>query len=387
VRVYLDHNASTPLHPDVLAAMAPYFGERFGNPSSVHAWGREARHALEEARVGLARTLGVADRDCIVFTGGGTEADNLALVGVLGARGESSRHLLVSAVEHHAILHTAEHLERLGVAVTRLPVDRDGLLDPDDVRRALRPDTALVSLMHANNETGVLFPIPEIARICREWGVPLHTDAVQSFGKIPLAVDPLGVDLLSVSGHKIHGPKGTGALYIRRGIRMAPLIHGGGQERYRRGGTENVAGAVGLARAANLMQQDIAGAVDRVAALRDRLESDLMASIPGVRRNGHVRQRLPHASSLAFDGVDAESLVVALDLEGIGVSSGAACSSGSVTPSHVLTAMGLPPDMTGSSIRFSLGRWTSAEEIDEVVRAVPPIVARIRRASGWRAAA
>jgi cysteine desulfurase len=385
--VYLDNNATTPLHPDVLTAMLPHLGERCGNPSSVHAWGREARLALEAARASLARALGIGDKDCLVFTGGGTEADNLALLGVLAARGWSSRHLIVSAVEHHAVLRAADHLERLGVAVTRLPVDRDGLLDPDDVRRALRPDTALVSLMHANNETGVLFPIAEIARICRERGVPLHTDAVQSFGKIPLGVDSLGVDLLSVSGHKIHGPKGIGALYVRRGISVAPLIHGGGQERHRRAGTENVAGAVGLARAASLMQEELAGAADRVAGLRDRLESDLTASVPGVRRNGHARRRLPHTSSLALDGVDAESLVVALDLEGIGVSSGAACSSGSVTPSHVLIAMGLPPDVAGASIRFSLSRWTSAGEIAEVVRAVPPIVERIRRASGWRAAA
>jgi cysteine desulfurase len=383
VKVYLDHNATTPLHSDALAAMLPFLGERFGNPSSVHAWGREARQALEKARGDLAQALGTPDKNSIVFTGSGTEASNLALTGVVASRTDRPCHLIVSVVEHHAVLHTAEHLERLGCAVTRLSVDREGVLDPEDVRRAIRPDTVLVSLMHANNETGVLFPIAEVAKVCRERGVLLHTDAIQSFGKIPMDVEALGVDLLSISGHKLHGPKGVGALYVRRGTKMVPLIHGGGQERSRRGGTENVAGAVGLARAATLMVADLAEASGRIAELRDRLEAVLMSSGGAVLRNGHRGRRLPHTSNLAFPGVEAESLVLALDLQGIGVSSGAACSSGAAEPSHVLLAMGCSPEHVRSSVRFSLGRWTSFQEVEYVMAAVPPIVERIRRTGDW----
>lgn len=362
--------------------MLPYLSERFGNPSSVHGWGREARQALEEARQAVARALGTADQASIVFTGSGTEADNLALRGVLEARRERGRHLIVSAVEHHAILHTAEHLARQGWEVTRLRVDSGGLLDPDDVRRAIRADTILVSLMHSNNETGVLFPIREAARICRERGVLFHTDAIQSFGKIPLDAARLDVDLLSISGHKIHGPKGVGALYIRRGTKMLPLLSGGWQERSRRGGTENVAGAVGLGRAADLLLLDLDDTGRRLAELRDRLEAGLVGAIPGVIRNGHPIQRLPHVSSLAFPGAEAESLVLALDLEGIGVSSGAACSSGTTEPSHVLEAMGLPPEVVGSAIRFSFGRGTTSEDIEYVLAVLPSIVERVRRAGG-----
>ena len=384
MKIYLDHNATTPIHPDVLAAMQPYLTERFGNPSSVHGWGREARQALEGARQTVAQILGATDKDCIVFTGGGTEADNLALRGVLDAQGEGGGHLIVSAVEHHAVLHTAEHLARPGRDVTWLSVDGEGLLDPNDVRLAIRPDTVLVSLMHSNNEPGVLFPIREVARICRERGVLFHTDAIQSFGKLPVDVEALGVDLLSISGHKIRGPKGIGALYIRRGTKMLPLLTGGWQERSRRGGTENVAGAVGLARAAELTREDLEGAGGRMAELRARLESGLLAAIPEVRRNGHPTVRLPQTSSLAFPGTEAESLILALDLCGIGVSSGAACSSGSLEPSHVLTAMGLPHDRVQGSVRFSLGRGTTAEEIDCVLETLPPIVERMRRANGRR---
>ncbi len=379
MRVYVDHNATTPLAPEVLAAMTPYLTERFGNPSSLHAWGQEARQALERARAAIAQALGAIDKDTIVFTAGGTEADNLALLGVAAAQQARGRHIVISAVEHHAVLHTAASLARLGFEVTRLPVDAQGLLDPDEVRRAIRPETVLVSLMHANNETGVLFPIDRVGRICRERGVTLHTDAVQSFGKLPLDVDGLEVDLLSLSGHKIHGPKGIGALFVRRGTTMQPLIHGGTQERSRRAGTENVAAAVGLARAAELMLQGQEGEAKRLADLRDRLELTLMAALPGVLRNGHPTERLPHTTNLAFAGAEAESLVVALDLCGIGVSSGAACSSGSPEPSHVLAAMGLPRERVDGSIRFSLGRGTTPEEIDRVVEVLPPIVERMRR--------
>jgi cysteine desulfurase len=379
MRVYVDHNATTPLAPEVLAAMTPYLTERFGNPSSLHAWGQEARQALERARAAIAQALGAIDKDTIVFTAGGTEADNLALLGVAAAQQARGRHIVISAVEHHAVLHTAAYLARLGFEVTHLPVDAQGLLDPDEVRRAIRPETVLVSLMHANNETGVLFPIGRMGRICRERGVTLHTDAVQSFGKLPLDVDGLEVDLLSLSGHKIHGPKGIGALFVRRGTTMQPLIHGGTQERSRRAGTENVAAAVGLARAAELMLQGQEGEAKRLADLRDRLELTLMAALPGVLRNGHPTERLPHTTNLAFAGAEAESLVVALDLCGIGVSSGAACSSGSPEPSHVLAAMGLPRERVDGSIRFSLGRGTTPEEIDRVVEVLPPIVERMRR--------
>jgi cysteine desulfurase len=340
--VYLDHNATTPLDPEVLAAMTPFLAGGFGNPSSLHAWGREARQALERARAILARALGTADKDSIVFTSGGTEADNLALMGVAAAQEKQGRHVIVSSVEHHAVLNTAVYLSRRGFEVTRLSVDSHGLLDPDDVRRAIRPDTILVSLMHGNNETGVLFPLAAVGQICRERGVTFHTDAVQSFGKVPLDAQELSVDLLSLSGHKIHGPKGIGALFIRRGTRMQPLLYGGTQERSRRAGTENVAAAVGLARATELSLQDQERTSRRMADLRGRLEDGVMAALPGVLRNGHPTERLPHATNLAFAGVEAESLILALDLSGVGVSSGAACSSGSLEPSHVLRAMQVP---------------------------------------------
>src|SRR5574337_462322 len=379
MRVYLDHNATTPLDPAVLAAMAPFLAEGFGNPSSLHAWGREARQALEVARATVARALGTADKDTTVFTSGGTEADNLALTGVAAVHEQRGRHLIVSAVEHHAVLHTAAHLSRQGFAVTHHPVYWQGLLDPDDVRRAIRSDTILVSLMHGNNETGVLFPIASVGRICRERGVIFHTDAVQSFGKLPLDAEALCADLLSLSAHKIHGPKGIGALFIRRGTRLQPLLHGGTQERSRRAGTENVAAAVGLARATELSLHNQEDAAARMRDLRDRLECGVMAALSGVLRNGHPTERLPHTANLAFEGVEAESLILALDLSGVGVSSGAACSSGSLEPSHVLAAMGLPRGRVVSSVRFSLSRTTTREEIDRVLQVLPPVVERMRQ--------
>ena len=377
-KVYLDHNATTALQPEALAAMTPHLAERFGNPSSVHAWGREARAALEAARAVIAGSLQIADKDTVVFTSGGTEADNLALLGVAAAQQAKGRHIIISAVEHHAVLDAAAHLARHGFEVTSLQVDGDGLLDPEDVRRAIRPDTILVSLMHANNETGVLFPVAAVGRICREAGVAFHTDAIQSFGKLSLDAGALAVDLLSVSAHKIHGPKGVGALYVRRGTKMHPLLHGGAQERSRRAGTENVAGAVGFAKAAELCLRDVEGAAKRLADLRDRLEHGLVAALPGVTRNGHPTERLPQTANLAFAGVEAESLILALDLQGVGVSSGAACASGSLEPSHVLTAMGLSRGRVESSIRFSLGAGTTAEDVDYVLLVLPPIVLRMR---------
>jgi cysteine desulfurase len=384
-KIYLDHNATTPVHPEVVAAMLPYLTGAFGNPSSLHAWGQEARQALEQARAVIARALGTSDKDSVVFTSGGTEADNLALVGVAATHQARGRHLIVSAVEHHAVLNTAAHLARRGFAVTRLPVDSQGLLEPEEVRRAIRPDTILVSLIHGNNETGVLFPIAEVGQICRERQVALHTDAVQGFGKLPLNVGQLGVDLLSVSGHKLHGPKGIGALFIRRGLRMDPLLHGGAQERSRRAGTPNVAGAIGLAETVTLALQDLEETAGRLAGLRDRLEKGLAAALPGVARNGHPIARLPHTTNLAFAGIEAESLILALDLAGVAVSSGAACSSGSLEPSHVLTAMGLPRERVEGSVRFSLGRTTTQEEIEYVLQVLPPIVERMRHVTaGFR---
>jgi cysteine desulfurase len=302
----------------------------------------------------------------------------------LGQRARG-RHVIVSVVEHHAVLHSADWLAGQGFEVTRLPVDHEGCLDPDDLRRAIRRDTVLVSCMHGNNETGVLFPVEALAAICREHGVPFHTDAVQTVGKVPVALADLGVDLLSLSGHKLHGPQGSGALIIRRGLRMEPVLHGGSQERSRRAGTESVAAIVGLAQAVTLAAAEQPDAAARMQGLRDRLEAGLLLAVDGVVRNGHPAARLPHTSNLAFSGLEAESLILALDLEGIAVSSGAACSSGSLRPSHVLSAMGLPDERVSASVRFSLGRTTTDAEIDHVLQVVPAVVARMRRVrAGWR---
>ena len=380
-RVYLDHNATTPVDPRVLQAMGPYLHTAFGNPSAVHAFGREVKAALEQARESVAQLLGTADKDEVVFVASGTEADNLALTGVAFAYQDRGRHLITSAVEHPAVLETCTFLERQGFRVTYLPVDHQGMLDPSDLLRTIRSDTVLVSLMHANNETGVLFPIAEIGAITKERGVFLHTDAVQSFGKIPLAVKDLGVDLLSLSAHKIYGPKGVGALYIRRGVRIHPLIHGGHQERGRRAGTENVPGIVGLAAAARLIVAEMPEESERLRGLRDRLEATILSRIEGVKVNGHPTFRLPHTSNLTFDGVEAQSLVAALDLEGIAVSAGSACNVGDLRPSHVLQGMGLPREQVEGSIRFSLGRLTGEEDIDRIVDLLPAMIARLRQAA------
>jgi cysteine desulfurase len=374
-RVYLDHNATTPLHPAVLAAMLPYLTERFGNPSSIHAFGRQARAGLDEARARVAGLIGARPEE-IVFTSGGTEADHLALHGVAAARGGG--HVVTSAVEHPAVLRSCAALERAGCAVSYLPVDGEGRVDPDAVARALRPDTILVSVMHANPEVGTVQPIAEIGRRVRARGVTFHVDAVQSFGKLPIKVDELGVDLLSFSGHKIYGPKGIGGLYVRRGTRMQALLPGGAQERRRRAGTENVAGIVGLGRAAELRGEEMTAEADRLAALRERLWAGLRARVHEIRLTGHPVERLPGTCSVAVRHVDAEALVLGLDLEGIAVSSGSACSSGSVEPSHVLAAMGLSADWALGSIRCSLGRGTTAAEVDRTVEAFAALCARLR---------
>ncbi|MBW8005823.1 MAG: cysteine desulfurase [candidate division NC10 bacterium] len=377
-RIYLDYSATTPVDPQVREAMRPYFEGAFGNPSAAHALGREAKATLEQARETVAGLLGTADKDEVVFASSGTEADNLALAGTAFAYQERGRHIITSAVEHAAVLETCTALERGGFSVTYLPVNGHGVLDLEQLRRAIRPDTILVSLMHANNEVGVLFPLADIGAITKERGVLFHTDAVQSFGKVPLDVRHCKIDLLSLSAHKIYGPKGVAALYVRRGVRLQSLLRGGGQERGRRAGTENVPAIVGLAEAARLMFLEMPGEGERMGKLRDRFEAGVLARIEGVRVNAQKGPRLSHTSNLTFEGVEAQTLVVALDLEGIAVSAGSACHVGSLQPSHVLRAMGLSPEHVEGSLRFSLGRFTREEDIDSVLAILPHLVARVR---------
>lgn len=376
-RVYLDNNATTPVLPEVFEAMLPYFSERFGNASSIHHYGQETRAAVEAARDSVAALLGCRASE-IVFTSGGTESDNLAIAG-LTAPGD---HAITSNIEHHAVLHAVKHLEKIGCEITCLPVDGRGLVDPDDVRQALRPNTKLISIMMANNETGVLQPFEEIGRSAAEAEIFFHTDAVQAAAKIPIDVARVGCDALSISGHKIHAPQGVGALYIRKGTRLEPLFHGGRHERSRRAGTENVAGIVGLGKAAELAMQGFENGDDqKLAALRDRLQQGILSQIGEAGVNGEGAVRVPNTTNIYFDHIDGESLVIALDLKGLAVSSGAACSSGAIEPSHVLKAMGLRPNRARASIRFSLGKQTTAEDIDFVLALVPETVARLRELS------
>jgi cysteine desulfurase len=377
-RIYLDHNASTPVHPEVLASMLPYFTERYGNASSIHEFGRQARDAVEAARSDIAEFLDVAPEE-IVFTSGGTESDNLAITGTAHARGAG--HVVTSQVEHHAVLRTCQALEREGYAVTYVPVGGDGLVDPDDVRRAIRPDTILVTIMYANSEVGTIMPIPEIGRIAAEHGIPLHVDGVQAFGKIPFAVRDLGVSLLSCSAHKIYGPKGVGALYVRRGTRMVAIQHGGDHERRRRAGTENVPGIVGFGKAVPLRAREMTEEAVRLADLRDRLWEGLRARVADVRLNGHPTRRLPGTLNVSFRGVEAESLILALDLKGVAASAGSACTSGSLEPSYVVKAMGAPTAWAIGALRCSLGRTTTAEEIDLTLEVMAAAVERIRALS------
>ncbi len=377
-RIYLDHNASTPVHPEALAAMLPYFSERFGNPSSIHGFGRDARDGVDTARERIARFLAVAPEE-VVFTSGGTESDNLAIKGVAHARGAG--HIVTSRVEHHAVLRTCQALERAGFAVTYLPVDGTGMIDPDDLRRAIRPDTILITIMYANSEVGTLMPVREIGRIAREHAIPFHSDAVQAFGKIRFSVHELGISLLSCSSHKIYGPKGIGGLYVRKGTRMVSIQHGGEHERRRRAGTENVPAIVGFGAAVEVRDRDMDAEAERVRALRDRLWEGVRARVPDVRLNGHPTERVPGTLNLAFRGVEAESLLLALDLKGIGASAGSACTSGSLEPSYVLTAMGVPTEWSLGALRCSLGRSTGEDDIDYVLDVLPAAVERIRAMS------
>ena len=381
-QVYLDHNASTPVHPDVVAAMLPYFSERFGNPSSVHGFGREAREGLETAREQVAHFLRVGKEE-IVFTSGGTESDNMAIKGVATARGRG--HLITSKIEHHAVLRAVQNLETQGFVATYLDVDSFGMVDPDALRRAIRPDTILISLMHANSEIGTIQPARELGAIAREHNIPFHMDAVQTFGKVPIDLDAFNIDMLSFSGHKIYGPKGVAGLYIRKGTKMVAVQHGGEHERRRRAGTENVAGIVGFGRAIEIRGRDMAEEARRLTALRERLWEGLSRRVPEVRLNGHPTERVPGTCNVCFRHVESESIVLGLDLKGIGVSAGSACTSGNVEPSYVLVAMGVPVEWAMGAVRHSLGRGTSAEDIDYVVESAEPLVAKLRAAMPARA--
>jgi len=376
-RVYFDNNATAPLLPEVFEAMKPYFGEHFGNASSIHHHGQETRAAVERARASVAALLACRASE-IVFTSGGTEGDNFALFGLL----RSSDHVITSAIEHHAVLNSCKHLQSTGCEVTYLQVDGRGLVDPDDVRRALHPNTKLITIMMANNETGVLQSVEEIGKIAAEADVFFHTDAVQAAGKIPIDVNRIACDLLSISGHKMHAPQGIGALYVRKGTMLEPMFYGGNHERSRRAGTENVAGIIGLGRAAEIARHSLLGGeLERISALRDRLQEKILAEIEATGVNGDGAPRVPNTSNLYFDFLEGEALVIALDLKGLAVSTGAACSSGAIEPSHVLTAMGLPRARARASLRFSLGKQNCAEEVEFALDLVPQTVARLRELS------
>jgi cysteine desulfurase len=376
-RVYLDNNATTPVLPEVFEAMRPYFGEHFGNASSIHHHGQETRSAVERARDSVASLLGCQAAE-IVFTSGGTEGDNLAIAG-LTSPGD---HIITSTIEHHAVLHACKHSEETGCEVTYVPVDSRSLVNPDEVRRALRPNTKLISIMTANNETGVLQPVEEIGTIAAEAEVYFHTDAVQAAGKVPIDVQRIGCDALSISGHKIHAPQGVGALYVRKGTHLQPLFYGGRHERSRRAGTENVPGIVGLGKAAELAMQGFKrGDHEKMSALRDRLQKGILAQVEAAGVNGDGAPRVPNTANIYFDHIEGESILISLDLKGLAVSTGAACSSGAIEPSHVLIAMGLRADRARASIRFSLGKQNTDEDTDIALALVPETVARLRELS------
>jgi cysteine desulfurase len=376
-RVYFDNNATTPVLPEIFEAMRPYFSEYFGNASSIHHHGQETRAAVEHARESAAALLGCRPSE-VVFTSGGTEADNLAILGLV----REGDHVISSTIEHHAVLNTCKHLQATGSDVTYVPVDGRGLIDPDDVRRALRPNTKLITIMMANNETGVLQPVEEIGKIAAEADVYFHTDAVQAAGKVPIDVRRIACDLLSISGHKMHAPQGIGALYVRKGTILQPMLHGGSHERSRRAGTENVAGIVGLGKAADIAREGLErGDLRQMAGLRDRLQEKILSEVEAAGVNGDGAPRVPNTTNIYFDYIEGEALVIALDLKGLAVSTGAACSSGAIEPSHVLTAMGLPPERARASLRFSLGKQNTPDEVDVALELIPPTVARLRELS------
>ncbi len=377
-KIYLDHSATTPVAPEVIEAMLPYFGKIYGNAASIHSFGQEAKVALEGARRSIAATLG-ADPGEIVFTAGGTEGNNWAVKGVAAMSDGKKNHIVTSTAEHQAVLYPCRYLEKQGFVVTYLPVDETGRVSVRDVVQALRRETCLVSLMHSNNEVGTINPIEEIAAITKERGVVLHTDAVQSFGKLPLNVRTLGVDLLTLSGHKIYGPKGIGALYVRQGLRLEKLLHGGKHERNRRAGTENVSAAVGLGKAAQVARERLEHDLRHLTTLKGELKKSMEKTIPGVQFNGCPEKSHPAILNVAFEGVASDSLLLSLDLKGIAVSNGSACASGTVEPSHVLRAMGVPTALAGSALRFSFGRGNTLAEIERTVASLSEIVERLRK--------
>lgn len=380
-RVYLDHSATTPVDPEVAALMMTYYTEKYGNPSSVHGFGREAKQALEQARTQVADLIGASPLE-ITFTSGGTEADNLAILGTVEALRSKGKHIITSCIEHHAVLETCEYLEKKGFDLTILPADAEGIVSTEDLRQAIRPDTILITVMHANNEVGSIQPIGEIGKIAREHGIVFHVDAVQSFGKIPINVEEMNVDLLTVSSHKIYGPKGVGALYVRKGIRIVPLVHGGGQERKRRSGTENTPGIIGFGKACELAGQRMAEDARHQQELRDKLIKGITERIKFVKVNGPVgEKRLPNNVNVSILYVEGESLLLSLDMLGIAASSGSACTSGSLDPSHVLLGMGLTHEVAHGSLRFTLGRQNTEADIDYVLEQLPKIVERLRMMS------
>jgi len=379
-KVYLDHNATTPTHPEVVKAMLPYYEEVFGNASSIHQFGQQARKAIDKAREKVADFIGAKPEE-IVFTSGGTEADNFAIKGVAYANEKKGKHIITSSIEHHAVLNPCKYLEKQGFQVTYIPVDRYGLFNPDEVKKAVTKETILITIMHANNEVGTIEPIAEIGKIAKEKGICLHTDAVQTVEKIPVNVDKLNVDLLSLSGHKIYGPKGIGALYIRKGTRIQPLIQGGHHEKNRRAGTENVPAIVGLGKAIEIAKETMEGESIRLTNLRNKLCSGIGEKIDHVHLNGHPGKRLPNTLNMSFEFIEGESIILSLDMKGIAVSSGSACTSGSLEPSHVLKAMGVDPAIAQGSIRFSLGKDNTEEDINYVLEVLPEIIARLRAMS------
>lgn len=379
-RVYMDHAATTYTKQEVLDEMMPYFNEIYGNPSSVHSFGREARKAVDMARERTAIALNALPEE-IYFTGGGTEADNWAIKGVALANMHKGKHIITTSIEHHAVLHTCKYLEKMGFEVTYLPVDSYGLVYPEQVKEAITDKTILISVMFANNEIGTIEPIKEIGAIARERGVYFHTDAVQVVGNLPIDVKDMNIDLLSLSAHKFYGPKGIGALYIKKGIKLHPFIHGGAQERNRRAGTENLPGIVGLGKAIELANSKLEESSKRLMAMRDRLISGVLNSIENVRLNGHPTRRLPGNANFSFEFIEGESLLLSLDMKGIAASSGSACTSGSLDPSHVLLAIGLPHEIAHGSLRLTLGDGNTDEDIDYVLEILPGIVQRLREMS------
>lgn len=380
-KVYLDHSATTPVRAEVLARMVPFFAESFGNASSIHSWGRTARKAIDEARAEVALLIGASDPSEIVFTSGGTEADNYALRGVAHALKQKGNHIITSSIEHHAVLHTCEALEKEGFRITYVPCDEYGMIHPEVVEEAITPDTILISIMHGQNEVGTVEPVAEIGRLAQAHGVLFHTDAVQSAGKVPIDVNQMNIDLLTLSSHKLYGPKGVGALYIRKGVKLSPIITGGAHENNRRAGTENVPGIVGFGEACRLARLEMPEESQRLAKLRDKLIKGILEKIPDTILNGHPTERLPHNVNVSVKYVEGEAMLLNLDLMGIAASSGSACTSGSLEPSHVLLAMGIPHEVAHGSLRMTLGRSNTEEDIDYVLTVLPPIVEKLRQMS------